>query len=488
MANTVEYFIKIATTGVESVNKVMTAVDKVNDSVNTAMTSFEKMMRVVKSNNVIEYVQKIGSGFQTLVGSSLEFEKQQANIRTLLNGDAKAADQLFSRISEYGKQTVYDRSGLIESQKTMMAFGLEANFAFERLKNIGDIALGDSEKMKSLSLAFAQATSTGKLMGQDLLQMINAGFNPLEVISQRTGQSISVLKEQMSAGAISAEHVAQAFAWATEEGGRFYQGAEAAAATVGGRLAKMRDTIDEWKISLFQATGGLTAYIGELGNMIGQYANLIPVITGIGTAISFVTNKEKMLALWSGIVAVTTKVWTAAQWSLNAALTANPIGLIIAAIVALIALIAYVAYKTDGWGKTWENTVQFMSKLWDTFKAQMHLKWLQIQEFFMTGIDVIKIGWYKLQGLWDKDAAKAGLQNLMEQRNERAQEIAAAKGKVDELNQQLASMKVWEVTWNKEKKLSDIVVTTQQSLGIAPPSAQGVSTGMGCTYRHQERN
>jgi tape measure domain-containing protein len=473
----VEYLIKIATAGMESVQRIVSSVDRVNEKVNTAMTSFEKMMSVIKSNNMIEYVQRIGSGFQTLTGSSLDFEKQQANIRTLLNGDVKAADQLFSRISEYGKQTVYDRSGLVESQKTMMAFGLDADFAFERLKNIGDIALGDSGKMKSLSLAFAQATSTGKLMGQDLLQMINAGFNPLEIISQRTGKSIAKLKEEMSAGAISAGQVAQAFQWATEEGGRFYRGAETAGETVGGRIAKMQDTVDEWKISLFEATGGLTAYIGEFGKMAGEYANLIPVISGIGTVISFVTSKQKLLAVWTGITTVATKIWTGAQWLLNVALTANPVGLIIAGIVALIAVIAYVVYKTEGWGKTWENTVQFMSTLWDTFKAQMHLKWLQIQDFFLTGIDIIKVGWYKLQSLWDEDAANAGLQKLTEQRNERAQEIAAAKGKVDELNKTLADTKVWEVTWNSEKKLSDLFKDTGKALGITPPSGAGAGTG-----------
>jgi phage-related protein len=82
----------------------------------------------------------------------------------------------------------------------------------------------------------------------------------------------------MSKGAISAQMVAQAFQWATEEGGRFYQGAETAAQTVSGRIAKMRDTVDEWKLSLFEATGGLTAYVAEVGKMIAQFAPLGPLV------------------------------------------------------------------------------------------------------------------------------------------------------------------------------------------------------------------
>ena len=231
----------------------------------------------IKLDAFIGVVEKVSQAFQSLVGSSLDFEQQQANMRTLLNGDTEATDNLIGKIREYGKATVYDRSGLIEAQKTMMAFGLDAEYAFGKLKNIGDIALGDKQKMQSLALAFSQMSSTGKLMGQDLLQMINAGFNPLEVISQKTGKSIAELKEEMGKGAISAEMVAQAFEWATEEGGRFYQGAETAAQTTAGKIAKVKDQIDDFKISLFEWSHGLTAWIAEMGNMVVPISQAIPM-------------------------------------------------------------------------------------------------------------------------------------------------------------------------------------------------------------------
>ena len=65
-------------------------------------------------------------------------------------------------------------------------------------------------------------TASGRLMGQDLLQMINAGFNPLSEISRKTGKSIGVLKEEMEKGKISAEMVTQAFYSATQAGGQFH--------------------------------------------------------------------------------------------------------------------------------------------------------------------------------------------------------------------------------------------------------------------------
>ncbi len=240
---------------------------------------------IVHLDSLINVIGHVSQAFSTLVGTSLEFEQQQANLKTLLNGDAQATENLVGKIREYASATVYDRSGLVEAQKTMMAFGLDAEYAFGKLKNIGDIALGDKQKMQSLALAFSQMSSTGKLMGQDLLQMINAGFNPLEVISQKTGKSIAELKEEMGKGAISAEQVAQAFEWATEEGGRFYKGADTAAETTAGKIAKIQDNIDNFKVSLFEATGGLTAYVAEVTKMLVPIGQISPLIAGISSMV-----------------------------------------------------------------------------------------------------------------------------------------------------------------------------------------------------------
>ena len=281
-SNVINFVINVNGNSIPVMAELNDAVGRVKQNIEAATPKFEKIGKIALSfESITNVVEKAAGAFDVLVGTSLDFEQQQANLQTLLNGDAQATERLLTQIREYGKATVYDRSGLVEAQKTMMAFGLEAEYAFGKLKNIGDIALGDSEKMKSLALAFSQMSSTGKLMGQDLLQMINAGFNPLEVISQRTGKSIATLKDEMSKGAISAELVAQAFEWATEEGGRFYQGAESAAQTTAGKIAKMQDTIDEWKVGLFEATGGATAYIAELGKMVIPFSQLLPLFSSI---------------------------------------------------------------------------------------------------------------------------------------------------------------------------------------------------------------
>ena len=388
----------------------LVSVDKAMRNVNASATSTLKTMDAFrdtffKLNNVISVIDQISSGFDSLVGSSLQFEQAQINMHTMLNGSTEAADALLRKIREYGKATVYETMGLVEAQKTMMAFGLEAEFAFERLKNIGDIAQGDSQRMQSLALAFSQTTSTGKLMGQDLLQMINAGFNPLEVISQKTGKSIGLLKEEMSKGAISAELVAQAFQWATEEGGRSYNSIANSSQSVSGRIATMKDWIDEQKIKLFELTGGMTAYIAEIGKMVVPLAQIVAVFPAVKAGFDIIRAsgtkawaavstgaswcRTQILAvgisaqLSGGMLKLMGAMGKAACRQISVAIMNIPIiGWIAAAISAVLALFAAI--------------VKGIKLLWDKcygFRVVIFTIWEGIKAIFTWVLDGLKSLW-----------------------------------------------------------------------------------------------
>lgn len=111
------------------------------------------------------------------------------------------------------------------------------------MKMLGDISLGNGERLQSLSLAFGQVQASGRLMGGDLLQMVNAGFNPLEAIAKRTGETMIEVKERMSAGGVSVNEVEQAMKDATSEGGRFFNGMDKASKTFSGVMSTLRDNI-----------------------------------------------------------------------------------------------------------------------------------------------------------------------------------------------------------------------------------------------------
>ncbi len=302
----------------------------------------------------------LGAGLSVSIKKGMENELAKTNIVTLMQGDEAGADKLFNQISEYGKNTVYDKGSLIDAQKTMMSFGLDAEKSFNTLQQIGDIAMGDAGKMQSLSLAFAQASSTGKLMGQDLMQMINAGFNPLQTISDKTGESMEDLKKRMSEGKISADELSQAFQWATEEGGLFYQGAEKAGQTLSGRMNKMMDSLSEMAISLYAAIEPIlsplvnltTSIFDGLGSsitwIIDKFKEGNPIIMGLAGAIGGLT---LAIGVYKGVVAIAAAVQNGfglAVIASNLALLANPIVLIVGLVAGLIVAVVACWNKFEG--------------------------------------------------------------------------------------------------------------------------------------------
>lgn len=248
---------------------------------------------VVETNNGIAISWKKalavigGAGVLKALGSEIirvrgEFQAADTAIQTLL-GSKEKADALMAQVREFAKVSPLEFSDVTAATQMMLGFNIEAEKVPRYLQAIGDVSMGNTQKFNSLTLAFSQMSAAGKLMGQDLNQMINAGFNPLQTISEKTGKSIATLKEEMSKGAISAEMVQQAFIDATSAGGRFYNMSENASKEINGQLSMMNDAID----SVF--------------NELGQKSEGV-IMSGIQTTTSLIENYEKIGKVLAGLV------------------------------------------------------------------------------------------------------------------------------------------------------------------------------------------
>lgn len=249
---------------------------------------------VVESNNGIAISWKKvlavigGVGVLKALGSEIirvrgEFQAADTAIQTLL-GSKEKADALMSQVREYAKISPLEFSDVTQATQMMLGFNIEAEKVPRYLQAIGDVSMGDTQRFNSLTLAFSQMSAAGKLMGQDLNQMINAGFNPLQIMADKTGKSIATLKDEMSKGAISAEMVQQAFIDATSAGGKFYNMSENASKTINGQLSMMQDAMD----SVF--------------NELGQKSEGV-IIKGIQTTTSLIENYETIGKVLAGLVA-----------------------------------------------------------------------------------------------------------------------------------------------------------------------------------------
>lgn len=183
--------------------------------------------------------------------------------------------------------------------------------------------------------------------------MINAGFNPLQQISEKTGKSISQLKEEMSKGAISAQMVQQAFLDATSAGGKFYNMSENASKTINGQISMMEDAMDAMFNEIGTKTEGvIIKSIQTVTSLIQNYekigqvlASLVGTYGAYRTAVflaTAATSKHTLAEIALTNVRIAARK---AQKLLNAAMLTNPYVALAVAVGGLVT--AYVALRDN---------------------------------------------------------------------------------------------------------------------------------------------
>ena len=255
--------------------------DEVKDECSKMDDSLKKVGTAVAAYFTATQILSFG---KAILNARKEIESFEISFNTLLGSKEKGA-AFFAEIKEFAVKTPLQLNDIAGAAQTLLGFGIEANRIMPILRQLGDVSMGNAERFKSLSLAFAQATSAGKLQGQDLLQMINAGFNPLNEIAKKTGKSIGELKEDMAKGKISAQDLADALASATAQGGKFYGMLEQQSKGIEGSLSNLEgawnDALNEIGTSM---QGVFTDAIGFATKAIQNYDVFIKAILSLAAA------------------------------------------------------------------------------------------------------------------------------------------------------------------------------------------------------------
>lgn len=245
-------------------------------------------------------------GFQTVSKSlGLASQIEDATIAfEVLTGSAAEGKLLFEQIRQFDKMTPITFTNAVSATKTMMSFGVAAQDVQKNLMMLSDVTGGNNDRFRMLALAFSQTSAAGRLMGQDLLQMINAGFNPLQQISKTTGETMIELKKRMEDGGISADEVRRAFESATADGGMFDGMTERLSKTISGKLNIAMSDLEQ-KLA---AAG--TAMAPLIGQLLDVFTRLKPwldatvklierISIGLGFAVAAATDLINSLSTFS---------------------------------------------------------------------------------------------------------------------------------------------------------------------------------------------
>lgn len=230
---------------VKNANKQLNSADNV---VNKAIGSTD--MLGLSLSSLGRYAGAAGVGFAALklkdytteaIKTAAAFEQLGISFQ-VMTGSAQIGQQLTDELIKLANVTPMTTQSLAKNAQMMLIFGESAENIIPNLKMLGDISGGDVNRMNSLALAFSQVGAAGKLMGQDVLQMVNAGFNPLQIMAQKSGKSMGELRKEMEEGKISFQDVKQAMIDATTEGGRYFGLMEQQSKSLNGVLSTNSDT------------------------------------------------------------------------------------------------------------------------------------------------------------------------------------------------------------------------------------------------------
>jgi len=184
------------------------------------------------------------TGLGALIVSGAKFNATIESYTTsfeVMTGSAEKAAETVERLRKMGAETPFELTGLADTTQLLMNYGFEADTAIERMTMLGDISQGNQEKLTRIATAYGQMSSAGKVLLEDVKQMIEAGFNPLQEISQTTGESMASLYERISKGNIAVEEITNSMKRSTSEGGRYFQSMEKQSKTASGQLSTLKD-------------------------------------------------------------------------------------------------------------------------------------------------------------------------------------------------------------------------------------------------------
>jgi tape measure domain-containing protein len=134
---------------------------------------------------------------------------------------AKSADMM-ARLRTMSADSGISFKALSGGTANLMQRGFEGDDAIKRTRQLAEVSGGDPEKMARLSNALGQIKDKGRFLAEELDQLNEAGFSPMNELMKLMGMSAADVRKEMEKGNVSYDMIAKSLDMATESGGRYY--------------------------------------------------------------------------------------------------------------------------------------------------------------------------------------------------------------------------------------------------------------------------
>ena len=389
---------------VDDLSKKMVDADGASKNLNGGFTVLKGTM----ANLASQAISKVVDGFKQLVGGAVDYQKSMEYYPTsftVMTGSADKAGETVKKLADIGATTPFDMPQLADATSLLMNFGFSADDAVDSMMMLGDISQGNAEKLNTIARAYGKMNSAQKVSLESINMMIDAGFNPLQEISEKTGESMQHLYDRVSKGKMSVDEITESMKRSTSEGGKYFQSMDAQSQTLDGRLSTLSDTVnsklggalqpilqkaaDEWIPNITNAIDNMDidSVVSAIDEIVSGVGDLFGFIMDNGdTIISLVAGIGAAMVTWnvaSMINGVVTSIKafqaanegaTIAQALLNGVMNANPIMLVVTLLAGLITTIITLWNTNEGFRDA-------VISVWDAFKETVGNAITSVGEF-----------------------------------------------------------------------------------------------------------
>lgn len=206
-----------------------------------------------------------------LIGSNAEMEQYTTSLEVML-GSASKASAMIENMREFAAKTPLTLENVISGGSLLMSYGVDESNLIDTMTKLGDLASGNAEKMDRITLAYGQMLAKGKVTGEELMQMTEAGVPLQTALAESIGVTGEEFSKMVSKGEVGIDDLNKAITGLTTGNGKFAGMMEKQSQTMQGMLSTLKDNLSEFMRKMGEgAFGEVKSALQEASDLLAEW-------------------------------------------------------------------------------------------------------------------------------------------------------------------------------------------------------------------------